>query len=266
MSIRYLEGRYNRASGTRLAFAALSDDLVAEGYPPLVVNSGDREPQDQIDIFLSKFREQATGNGPYNDVRWWQGRRYVRVVGGGTVGVPATSNHEKRRANDLQYPYSANTAAHRRAQQLAPRFNITCEGMGFSEWWHWTYWGPLGTINGSGSTAGGGSVSKPGEEDDMFSEEDRELLAKVLTEVRNTKAGVWTGGSINGQTFKYGALPIVARNQQLLAQHAIELRALSAAVQSLAAAKGVDPAAVLAAVEAGVKNAMKDVTFSVDVG
>ena len=142
-------GAYNRAEGTRDAFGALSDDLVREGHPRMVSKSGDRETQDQIDTFLSRYRPQATGSGPYGDVRWWQGVRYVRFSSAGTVAVPGNSNHERRRANDLAYPYnSTSTAAHKRARVLAQRYNITCEGLNFSEPWHWTFWGALGAIDG----------------------------------------------------------------------------------------------------------------------
>lgn len=103
------------------------------------------------------------------------------------------------------------------------------------------------------------------EEDDMFSDEDRALLKETLTEIRNTKAGVWTGGVSNGKTFKYGVLPIVAHNQTLIAQQSARISALSAAVSALASSKGVDPAALLKVVEAGVKEAMRNVSFTADV-
>ena len=35
---------------------------------------------------------QATGDGPYDDVRWWNGRRYVRY-GTAAAAIPGTSNH-----------------------------------------------------------------------------------------------------------------------------------------------------------------------------
>lgn len=172
MMTRYAMGSYQRASGTRDAFAALSAALVAEGFPEITVNSGDREPENQEAIFRSKFVPSSGPKdvGPYNDRRLWPGNGYwKRVVGGGTVGVPGTSNHEKRRAADLAYPYNSNTAAHRRAQILAPRFNITCEGMGFSEWWHWTFWGPLGAIDSStGSGAGAVEGDMPFNKDDIL--------------------------------------------------------------------------------------------------
>lgn len=154
MGISYAPGKYNHAAGTRNAFAALSADLEAEGHPAMRVNDGDRELQDEIEMFLSRFRPQASGVGSFNDVRWWQGVRYVRFSPLGTVAPPGTGNHGKRRANDLGYPYNSDTPAHRRAQVLAKRHNITCEGMGFREWWHWTFWGPLGAIGNTGAAAG----------------------------------------------------------------------------------------------------------------
>lgn len=166
-TLRFTDGAYNLAAGTRDAFGQLSDALVAGGHPAMVVIDGDREPDDEERVFLERFRPQSSGNGPHGDVRWWNGVRYVRFSPAGTVAVPGSGNHGKRRANDLAWPYNSNTAAHRRAQQLGKNFDITCEGMSFSEWWHWTFWGALGAI---GAPAGGGSTdfAVPSiQEDDM---------------------------------------------------------------------------------------------------
>lgn len=167
-TLTFAPGEYNEASGTRDAFGRLSDDLVAEGLPPIRVVSGDRSPQAQIDIFVARFRQQASGSGPYGDVRFWDGTawgypggsRWVRWSSAGTVAEPFTSNHGKKRSNDLGWPYNSLTWQHARARELAKRHNITCDGLGFGEAWHWTHWGPLG----SESPAGGGT---PIEEDDM---------------------------------------------------------------------------------------------------
>lgn len=233
-TLKYLEGRYNRASGTRNAFGALSDDLVAEGYPPMVVNSGDREPQDQIDIFLSKFVPSSGPRdvGPYNDRRYWPGHGWwKRVVGGGTVGVPDTSNHEKRRANDLQYPYNSNTAAHRRAQVLAKRHNITCEGMSFAEFWHWTYWGALGTIGGSSA---GASTAHPYVDPDLSEEDDMKFLyvdddgnGRPFWTLLNTKTGrfvtpIYDQKRANGWATVWGNSRSVTRQEFLNAIDAIQ--------------------------------------------
>lgn len=125
---------------------------------------------------------------------------------------------------------------------------------------YWRFFDPNRVV---GTSSSGGNAA--GSEDDMFESSDRALLKELRTEILNTKAGVWTGGVSNGQKFNYGALPIVAHNQTLIGQLTVQVGALSAAVQALAAASGADPAAILAAVENGVKDAMKDVTFSVDI-
>jgi hypothetical protein len=161
MSFGFINGAYNRASGTRGAFGQLSDRLVREGHPRMVSRSGDREIADEIAMFVSRFRQQASGSGSFGDVRYWDGRpygypggtRWVRFSPAGTVAPPGKSNHGKRRSNDLAYPYNSDTAASRRAKQIALNYGITREGENFGELWHWTFWGDLGTID-SPATAG----------------------------------------------------------------------------------------------------------------
>lgn len=165
-TLSYAGNSYNRASGTRDSFGRLSDRLVSEGHPHMAVVSGDRETWEQEQIFLARYRAQASGGGPFNDVRWYKGVRYVRVSSAGTVAVPTTSTHESRRSNDLAWPYNTVlTTAHARAVQLAPEYGIVCDGLNFGEAWHFTNRGSLGVI---GSPAGGGSTQF--EEDDMAEE------------------------------------------------------------------------------------------------
>ncbi|MBN9210503.1 MAG: hypothetical protein BGO45_04590 [Microbacterium sp. 71-36] len=183
MSIRYADGEHNAASGTREAFGRFSDDLVAAGLPPITVVSGDREPAEQVDLFVTRFLQQATGSGPFGDVRWWDGSawgygggtRWVRWSSAGTVAVPGTGNHEKRRSDDLAWPYNAVTTAHLRAREIAARHNITCDGLGFGEPWHWTFWGALGVIGSPAST--GNATPIPKEWDEMASEQQIEDAA-----------------------------------------------------------------------------------------
>lgn len=182
MTLQFSDDAYNRASGTRDAFGALSDDLVAEGYPPMTSRSGDREPADQLRIWHERMT-LTPGNRRVYGTKRWQGRTWYQIHPD-SVGIPDTSNHEKRRANDLRAPYNSNTAAHRRAQVLAKRHNITCEGMGFREWWHWTFWGPLGTI-GVPASAGGANTAPVPEEDDM--------IAGRITDGRGVKHHVIIG-------------------------------------------------------------------------
>lgn len=152
MSLGFIKGAYNAATGTLDAFSHLSDALVREGFPRMVSRSGDREYADQLRIWNDRMvlRADIDGRHVYATKRW-QGKTWYQIHPD-PVAVPTnppTSNHGKRRANDLTYPYNDDgTAAHRRARVLAPRFNITCEGLGFSseEPWHWTFWGSLGVI------------------------------------------------------------------------------------------------------------------------
>ena len=174
MSIRYTAGSHNDAAGTRAAFAALSDDLEAEGLPPLTVVSGDRAPEEQVALFVARFWQQAVGVGRFADVRFWDGSawgygggtRWVRWSSEGTVAVPGTGNHEKHRSNDLGWPYNSDTWQHARAREIAKRHNITCDGIGFGESWHWTFWGALGALGAPASTGNATTV----QEDDMYDE------------------------------------------------------------------------------------------------
>lgn len=165
MTLGFSDGAYNHAEGTRNAFGALSDDLVREGHPPMVSRSGDREPADQLRIWHERMT-LTPGRRKVYGRKWWQGRLWYQIHPD-AVGIPDTSNHEKRRSNDLRAPYNADTAAARRAKELAKRHSITREGENFRELWHWTFWGPLGTI-GAPASAGGANTAPVPKEDDMI--------------------------------------------------------------------------------------------------
>lgn len=169
MGIHYVPGKYNAAPGTRAAFDGLSAALEAEGHPAMIVADGDREEADQLRIWHERMTLTPNGRKVYG-TRWWQGRTWYQIHPD-TVGIPGSSNHEKRRANDLKWPYNdQSTTAHKRARILATQHNITCEGLSFREPWHWTFWGSLGAI---GSAAGGGSATTP--EDIMNDAQERKL-------------------------------------------------------------------------------------------
>lgn len=108
--------------------------------------SGIRTHQEQIDIFLDRYRLQASGSGKYNDVRWWRGRRYVRVSGLGTVAPPGESNHEIQLnyygAMDLADTGGAGigTMGSERSNWLranAAAYGLEPEGFKFKEAWHY---------------------------------------------------------------------------------------------------------------------------------
>ncbi|MDY0830726.1 M15 family metallopeptidase [Microbacterium sp. BG28] len=173
-SLRFADGAYLRASGTRDAFGQASDRMVRDGYPPITVVSGDREYADQVAIFLLRYVQvgDIRGRRVY-DVRYWNGVAWYRISAAGTVAVPGTSNHESRRAADLGYPYNdRTTAAHRRLQQIAWLYGLKWTGVGFGEDWHWENVGALGAVTVFGMTAGTKT-----EEEDMTPEQSAQLAA-----------------------------------------------------------------------------------------
>ena len=65
------------------------------------INSAYRSVATQRAIFLARYTVQFAGSGPFGDVRWYQGRRYVRTSAAGQVGVPGTSQHNFGLAIDV---------------------------------------------------------------------------------------------------------------------------------------------------------------------
>ena len=105
------------------------------------------------------------------------------------------------------------------------------------------------------------TTSTTSEEDPLFTEQDRALLMQIKNELLNTKAGVWTGGKvrIDGivQDFRYGALPIVAHNQKLIAKQAGQIAALQEIIDQLTSVQNVsiDMGPVRDAAERGIREA-----------
>ena len=81
---------------------------------PAGITSALREHAEQRRLFLERYRPQATGSGPYGDVRWYRGKRYVRVSSAGSVAIPGSqwSRHEKGLSIDLPEPARAWMRAH----------------------------------------------------------------------------------------------------------------------------------------------------------
>lgn len=110
-----------------------------------VTQRGIRTNQEQVALFLSRYRPQASGSGPFGDVRYWRGRRYVRYSGLGTVAQPDTSNHEiqgDKAAIDLADTGGAGigTMGSERSNWLrknAANYGLIPEGFGFAEAWHY---------------------------------------------------------------------------------------------------------------------------------
>lgn len=132
---------------------ALDDEFFRRTGERLKISAGGgvRTSEEQERIFRERYRVQWSGNGPYNDVRWWNGQRWVRVSGLGTVAVPKTSNHEinvaagRRGALDL-YDTGRDAGLLTRGSfranvfdEIAGRYGYDSEGYGFGETWHKRY-------------------------------------------------------------------------------------------------------------------------------
>lgn len=134
----------------------------------LAPDKGIRTLEEQTAIFLSRYRVQLVGSGPFGDVRWWKGRRYVRHSGLGTVAQPGTSNHEiqgSTAAVDVADSGGAGigTMGSARSNWLranASRYGLVPEGFGFGEAWHYAIPHIFNAV--PGTPAGGAGSSKPG--------------------------------------------------------------------------------------------------------
>ena len=143
----------------------------------LFATSALRLHSEQVALFLERFVVQSTGVGPFGDVRWWDGRRWVRVRGPGTVAPPGTSNHEFESTGygavdvrDNGKDPGVTIAGNARSNWMranCSRFNFEPEGYQFREPWHLKYVGPLwaGVPGGAGDGTGG-AVAPPTDDDD----------------------------------------------------------------------------------------------------
>jgi hypothetical protein len=123
-----------------------------------------------------------------------------------------------------------------------------------------------------GEVTAQGTITK---EDELSAAEVKvitDAIAEVKNVAQNTWAGVWTGGTINGQKFNYGVLPIVAHSQAQAAardaQIQATLAALSNVIKQLGESKGtpVDLEAVTAAAEAGAQKALSGLSVTIKQG
>jgi len=134
------------------------------------------------------------------------------------------------------------------------------------------YLGWTGDILGvplSYPTTAGGSVRK---EDDMSEKAEKQIQAIHDAIFRGGNSMPDNKKSIGqslaeiqekvGPIFRTGG-PVSLRQE--IADTKTQVYALEAAITALATANGADPAAILTAVERGVKDAMRDVSFVADV-
>jgi|GEM_PF-3331842 len=152
------------APGQRLIAAAAANwDALARdiqnrhGWTPYLTDSY-RPYSVQERIFRERYRVLWSGSGPYGDVRYWQGVRWVRVTGA-AAAVPGTSNHGWGKAVDCSGLGGFGGTRFRQLAALAPSYGFTnTEGRSVGEAWHWVFTGS-GLV--SNPIGGGGSVSIP---------------------------------------------------------------------------------------------------------
>lgn len=138
IGVRLTAAAANSANRLAPKFAkAIGHELLAsDGYRAL--NGGQFT---QEGIFLDRYRPQATGSGPYGDVRRYKGVRYVRVKGA-AAAVPGTSNHGLGLAADFASGINASftSAAHLwMVANAGPYGWSNTEGRSIGEPWHWVY-------------------------------------------------------------------------------------------------------------------------------
>lgn len=110
--------------------------VLTDSYRPLAV---------QESIFRDRYRAQATGNGPYGDVRVWNKVRYVRVKGA-AAAVPGTSNHGLGKAVDVRDLGGFKGHKYAQLAGLASAYGWSnAEGKSVNEPWHWTFTGAVKT-------------------------------------------------------------------------------------------------------------------------
>lgn len=205
-------------------------------------------------------------------------QEYAKKVHGIYAATPGTSSHgmfwEGRDCAAIDYGnwsfvYGGDRAAFYRdvrAVGLVPGLISPARGYP-DEPWHVVDLDPWAAV-----PAGSGSAFVP-EEDDMYSDDDRKRDQAVFD-------AVFRGGNSmkdNKRSISASLADIVEKVgpiyrggkaislRQEIADTKTKVYALEAAVRALATTKGADPAAILKAVEDGVRTAMSGVTFSANV-
>jgi len=157
MSLRTISGAFKARTDAANSYARMR----AAGMPSGGINSAYRSTASQAALFLARYRVQWTGRGAYNDARWYNGRRYVRVSPAGMVGVPGTSKHTTGIALDISTSSRAGAWMLKHGAQFGWRRTIA------SEPWHWEY----------------------------SAKSDNDAVAPIQSAVRTTRDGIWGTGT-----------------------------------------------------------------------
>ncbi|GAA4774724.1 M15 family metallopeptidase [Microbacterium gilvum] len=260
------------AVGTALAFATLKKafDTAFPGIT-LHVYSGYRSYDDQAKIFLDRYVPQTVGTGPYGDVRWWNGIRYVRTSGEGTVAQPGTSNHGNGRALDIRDSGSGagvTTAGNARSNWIranAARYGFDPAGYGFGEPWHIELAAHLDPwAGGSDNIPASSDADTIPEEDDMGTIDNEHQVKQLKQAADSAKQAVETANTVKNAVGRIETeeLPKIrkiaeaaldaANKTKVAAGHASKAnKRIEAKLDKLLTAEGVDVASLNALFDSG---------------
>ena len=167
--------------------AVALEQAFAAGCPKTKITETYRSYADQVKLFVERYRVQLFGSGAYGDVRWWKGKRYVRVSGLGMAAIPGTSVHGSGNAIDCDDPMRTWLREH---PQYGWKFTIA------SEPWHCEYSPsrhtatPVSNTHTTTSPITNATISSKKEDDDMAA---FTLHARSKT-TNGTSDGEWTLG------------------------------------------------------------------------
>jgi hypothetical protein len=217
----------------------------------LTVRGWNRTLAEQERFFFERYSRQAAGNGPFGDVRWYKGVRYVRTTGA-PAAIPGTSNHGWGLAVDIDDFGAYRTKGNARSRLASPILEkhgwTDDEGSSIGEPWHRVYKPERDTHPAPIKTT-------PQEEpmtDGLNTEQATQLstVHGVLTRKLTDGSGATTPDQIWQRTLDVSRRTLVA----VQANNA----ALTVAMETLAKNVGVDPEVVTAAVEKAVREALPE--------
>lgn len=164
---------YVERNGSRLTpfmlhqIERLNRDLKVKFGCEVVISSGIRLPQEQIDVFLARYVTAANIRSRFvYDTRVWNGVRYYRISSAGTVASPGTSNHEiqgSTAAVDLRDTgrdaglMVRGSARSNWLRANAANYGLVASGFGFGEPWHYDVLNIFSEV--PGATAPAGNIS-----------------------------------------------------------------------------------------------------------
>jgi hypothetical protein len=228
-------------------------DVKARTGIVLTVRGWNRTIAEQERFFFERYDEQATGSGPFGDVRWYKGVRYVRTSGA-PAAIPGNSNHGWGLAVDIDDFGAYRTLGNDRSAKATPileRHGWTDdEGSSIGEPWHRVY------------KPASDTHPEPFQEDDMTPDEHTALIqtrsdaAAILSAVSAMVADV--SAPEEGITQRRA----LERDLAVARRSETRIIALDAKVDALIENAGADAAAITTAVLAKVDAALSNLEIT----